>query len=360
MKSLNILLFDDVEENLREVQDLISKELGVKGKVEAYPLVRRETSKLGDPEPFEDIIERELRKRAEPVSLIVADRDLSRATDYRGLSEPTVRRAAERLAIPECGYARGESGDAISYLDIGEKREECIRLSLTPQDVFARKVVDIAEGFEWMKEQVPNVMQKMKGRQPSPAKILAELLGVPDQVEKISLFAVGDKNRLGDIPRLGKSSSDERARRLAYLLGYWLWDSVLFFPGLVVNEIAASSYLNISVEEFRKKDVASLFSAAKYLGPFSYARGPLWWRGRLDSLLGDFEDGNSLATTNLGREVAPCLCSVDPSIQAGFVCVLSNKPVSSKNSTGKLLWLPRGADLARVSRTMIDEFGPWL
>src|SRR5687768_8048521 len=39
-------------------------------------------------------------------TLIVADRDLSKTTGLTGLSESSVRRAADGLGIPECSYHR--------------------------------------------------------------------------------------------------------------------------------------------------------------------------------------------------------------------------------------------------------------
>jgi hypothetical protein len=361
MKELNILIFDDVERNLKEVQAAIKDQLKNEGTVEAFPLL--EAVKVdGDPEPYENALLRELKRREKLPTLIVADRDLSRATNYRGLSEPTIRRVADVLGVPECGYARGESVDATSYLEIGEKREECIRLSLSPPETFARNVIDLANGFRWIEERLPTILNVLKSQQASPAKIMAALLEVPNQAEKLALFAVGDKNRLGEIPRLKDVSGEERIRRLACLLGYWLWDSILFFPGLVVNSIAAASYLDIDPQEFDKPDVRELFSKAVYSGPFAAARGPLWWRANLDAIVGEagFTNGREFAESDLRRHILPSHCCVDGSTPAGFVCMLSNKPVSSKNSTGKLLWMPRGADLARVSRSMLDDLGPWL
>jgi hypothetical protein len=40
--------------------------------------------------------------------------------------------------------------------------------------------------------------------------------------------------------------------------------------------------------------------------------------------------------------------------------MLSEKPVSLKNSRGGLPWFPRGADLARVSKSKMEELEPWL
>jgi hypothetical protein len=45
---------------------------------------------------------------------------------------------------------------------------------------------------------------------------------------------------------------------------------------------------------------------------------------------------------------------------AGYYCMLRELPVSFENSKGGLPWFPRGADLARVSRSAYEQLGPWL
>ncbi len=74
---------------------------------------------------------------------------------------------------------------------------------------------------------------------------------------------------------------EKRNRHLSCLLGYWLWDSVLRYPGVVVNMVAASSDLNIEQEVFENEDdVRNCFSPALYDGPFKEAKGSMWWRTR--------------------------------------------------------------------------------
>lgn len=82
----------------------------------------------------------------------------------------------------------------------------------------------------------------------------------------------------------------------------------------------------------------------------------------LDDLVadGDVEDGRQLASHQLGQDIPRSRCCEDASIEAGYFCMLSEKPVSFKNSVGGLAWFPRGADLARISRSQDDELGAWL
>lgn len=359
--SLKLVLFDDNIEHRNAVLAALRATLGQGGTVEVF--------KPGVSGVKEGVFEARLEKDLQMAphlntNLIVADRDLSGySDDYRGLSESTVRRAADALGVPECGYARGERDDDDEYVKRGEIRESCIRLSRKPDDTtFARRVVAVAEGFQTITTKLAQI--KTPALRKSPGRMLAEVLGKPQYAEKISLYASGDHNRLGATAAVKSSQGDERNRRLACVLGYWLWDSVLRFPGVTVNEIAASSYLNIELTVF-KTDPAlrALFKPAVYEGPFADARlSPLWWRGLLDDLVSEANarDGRSFAEKALGRAVPPSQCCEDATKPAGYYCFLSEKPVSLENSKAGFPWFPRGADLARVAKSRYEEDEPWL
>lgn len=196
----------------------------------------------------------------------------------------------------------------------------------------------------------------------SPGRILAHILNKREYSDKIMLYASGDQHRMESVLRAARGRKEEMHRRLANLFGYWLWDSVLRYPGVVVNAIAASSYLNIHRDAFDAPDVQRLFDAARYCGPFSGAREALWWRGMLDDIIAAtrFRDGREYATSQLGREIGRSQCCEDPEIPAGYYCMLRREPVSLKHSKAGLTWFPRGADLARISDSKYEEVVPWL
>jgi hypothetical protein len=299
-----------------------------------------------------------------PIDLIVADRDLSSyAPDYTGLSESTVRRVADMVGVPECGYARGERADDDEYIKRGEQRESCIRLSRKPSDAaFAKHVVAVGNGFTEITKKLSEIMEPAARK--SPGRMLASVLGKPEYAEKISLFASGDQGRLGALAAVrGSKDAGERNRRLACVLGYWLWDSVLRFPGVVLNEVAAASYLNIRLDEFRQNErIRQLFAGTIYTGPFAAAKPTLWWRGMLDDLVAEAgaADGRVYAANKLGTAIARSECCEDASKPAGYYCFLSERPVSLENSKPGLPWFPRGADLARVCKSRYAEDEPWL
>jgi hypothetical protein len=162
------------------------------------------------------------------------------------------------------------------------------------------------------------------------------------------------------MPVRGANDEVTLKRRIPTALGYWLYDSVLRFPGIVVNEIAAASYLNIDAEQFRDRPrIQGLFSSALYQGPFADPKAPIWWRDKLDDLLqkAKAKDGRSLVHKVLKTTVKPCF---DGKKRAGYYCVVTGKPVSKENSRGQISWLPRGADLSRVRKDIYEELAPWI
>lgn len=355
-----IIVVDDVDENRKDVIHALTEAFGEKGEILAFmPGVGKLTSR-----PYEERLVADLNAQAQqPISLIVADRDLSALKPgYNGLSEPTVRRVADILGIPECGYARGDGDPDKLFLEEGEQAEASIRLRLLPQAGFAKTVLSIADGFAAIQARLAAAMGST--RDFSPAKVLAQILGKPEYADKISLYAAGDRNRLAALARLKRGEqATEGHRRLACFFGYWLWDSVLRFPGVVLNEVAASSYLNIRQDVFRDDPrVQEPFATAHYAGPFAEARGKLWWRGVLDDLVADsgYAGGREMSSKYVDRELPASECCEDPKKPAGYYCMLSNRPVSLENSVGGLSWFPRGADVARISRSKSEELGPWL
>ncbi len=354
---MKIILFEDSQGTAQEL--LLGLKSALAGKGEAS---------LFEPDPgarplgtYEARLEKELSlPQYRDASLIVVDLDLSKVEQYRGLSESTVRRVTDVLSIPECGYARGEDiGD--EFVRKAEQHEFSIAVSLKEGvEKFTRQVVSVAEGFVYIAEQLPTALEA-PGKK-SPGKLLATILGKPEYAEKTALYASGDQNRLASVLRIRETGGETR-RRFACLLGYWLWDSVLRYPGVVVNDVAASSYLNIKEDTFRSTPaVQALFEKARYRGPFAEAKGPMWWRGMLDDIVAGSgsADGREFAAGQLQQEILPSECCEDPTRPAGYYCMLSRKPVSLENSKTGLAWFPRGADLARVSARKYEELGPWL
>ncbi len=357
--SLRIVLFEDNSEPRDKVLGELKSKLAGNG--EAFPFdLDGEPGREG---VYQDRIENALL--ADPykdATLIVTDFDLSASRKYPGLSEQQVRAAANRLAVPECGYARSGKPSSDDFRRLSKQREASIVLDFEPgrEKHLAEQAVSVAEGFAFIDERLPMALNELK--RTTPGALMASILGKPEYADKIALYASGDQDRLVDMKKDDGENDKLYHKRLACALGYWLWDSILRYPGVLVNQVAASSYLNILEDDYNQSGVQALFAGALYGGPFAESGRQQWWRGMLDDIVADggFADGREFASNQLDTKVRRSQCSEEPAIPAGYYCMFSKKPVSLKNSRGGLPWFPRGADLARVGVSKMLELGPWL
>jgi len=359
--AIKIVLFEDDETIRAEVLAALKMRLGQRGDVMPFEGGLFQEADADRTRMYEERLRRILSSGVyEGATLIVADRDLSKSqeSNFGGLSVGSVASAAKRLAVPICSYARQpEMGE---YEWQGRWEEGHIVLGFSEgTDELARRAVLAAIGFSDITAGLPAVIKEKTNN--SVAKILASLLKKPQFTEKVKLYAVGDQNRLTEILDKGKSGS-QGVKVMGHFLGYWLWDSLLRYPGLFVNEIAAGSYLNIDGADFKEKSIQDIFAEALYAGPFADDRNPQWWRGILDDIVAGEKctDGLELAQKKINAAVKPSKCRVDPSKRAGYYCIISREPVSLENSKGGMSWFPRGADLTRISNDKYDEYGPWL
>jgi len=359
--NIKIVLFEDTQETQTEMLDALKRHLSEEDSVIAFGPEHLNESDEDKERMYQDRIESILKMPPyDNATLVVADRDLSKSqdSDFRGLSVNSVAAACKSLAIPVGSYARQpKSGSEYDWR--GRWDEGHITFSLSEgEDELARKAAIAARGFAAITANLPTV--EIKGKK-SPAKLLAALLGKPEYSDKIALYAVGDRNQLAVIPDENGQPQDE-IKEMSTFLGYWLWDSLLRYPGLFVNVVAAASYLNIETESFRLPEVQKIFSAAIYQGPFADNNAPQWWRGMLDDIVSNENcaDGLELVRKRVDARIGKSVCREDPSKPAGYYCIISREPVSLENSKGGLSWFPRGADLTRVSISMFEEYEPWL
>jgi hypothetical protein len=317
---------------------------------------------------YEDQLAAQLQsRRYAKLALIVTDRDLSRADRYPGLSEAVISRVAARLHIPVCVYASGKEDSVLEVLRSGGEG----RIILSSKDlvVMSRKVRVLADGFQALHCRVDEILSlKAKAQKyGGPASVLAELLEAPEVVDHLTLYARGDQRMISELMpmRRARAHVDSRAlesRRIALALGLWLYNSILRFPGVVVSSVAAASFLGIDVNQFAEEDVRGVFKRALYGGPFSDPADPRWWRHKLLELIANAKarNGRELAEKVTGRKIRPCLCGVNRRPPAGFMCVITETPVCESHSVAQVSWLPRGADLARVRKSVFEDIGPWI
>ena len=315
--------------------------------------------------PYEVRIANDLGSRLNRVALIVCDQDLSGIDSYVGLSETNVSAVADDRGLPMTLYARGKKPAGKELLKRLKTRkpwtERKVVLDLDGRDFagLADDSVVFYDGFRAIHDALNK--KKLSGRQ-SLAATMAEILGEPEIVNQLALYSSGDQQYLQNI--MPAATRKPAIRQASTAMGYWLWESILRFPGILVNEVAAASLLNIDAGVFvSDKEISDLFKTAKYHGPFSEARS-FWWRQKLQRILDEakVEDGLGLVKQKFPKKnrTRGCFCSVDHKKPAGFYCMVTEKPVSEGNSRGKIAWLPAGADLARVENTTFDQKASWL
>lgn len=352
-----VVLFEDDEINGARIAKAISRALPKNIRFQQF----EDEGPRAGAGAYEDLVHKQLATpKYSGLALLVTDRDLSKSQRYPGLSEAVISKVAARLAIPICIYAAGQADSVLQRQRSGG--DSRIILDSKDEDAMAHRVTIIVEGFIRIARSLysPKIGQLRRKAQ-GPATVLAGILGRPEIADHLSLYATGDQKMIAELMPV-RDVNDEVAlkKRIPTTLGYWLYDSVLRFPGIVVNEAAAASYLNIDLEQFRNGPrIQKLFRGALYEGPFADPKAPIWWRDKLDDLLqkARVEDGRVLVRKALKISVKQCL---DGRRRAGYYCVVSGNPVSKENSRGQISWLPRGADLSRVRQDIYDELAPWI
>ncbi|SDG77167.1 hypothetical protein [Janthinobacterium sp. YR213] len=354
MNNRTVLYFEDTPERAAEIQPALTKHLAGVATVEHF-----EATSDTD-EMFDARLEAEIRTRQDAgkdIVFIVSDADLSKVKYFKGLSDTNVRKVSTAAGIPSAYYSSNLTG--INFLKADQAGDGRILLDASDVDELAVEVDALVRGFINIAGNLAEIVKMDQGTRPQDTgALLANLLGRPDLANRVRLFISGDQRMGAEL----LSSPDHELRRQASIFGTWIYDSLLKYPGLVVNEVAAASYLNIAEDDFADPAVRSLFKAALYSGPFACESRSLWWRDQLDELLleADAEDGVAFVSSRIGKVVAQCKCSESGEAPAGFYCMVTKKPVSEEYSVGGISWFPPGADLARIVSTKYDELAPWL
>jgi hypothetical protein len=354
MNQPTVLYFEDTSAVVDEILPALAGLIGDVAAVEHF-VATKETD-----DTFDTRLEAEIHERqaaGKDIVMIVSDADLSRIPMFKGLSDTNVRKVSSVLGIPSAFYSSNLTG--LSFLKADQAGDGRILLDKSDVKNLAGEVNALVRGFMTITAALSAIKDSDQDTRPQDsAALLASLLGRPELENRVRLFISGDQRMGAEL----LSSPDHDVRRQSSIFGTWIYDSLLKYPGLVVNAVAAASYLNISLAEFEDSNIRSLFDGAAYEGPFACESRQLWWRDQLDELLleEDADDGAAFASIRTGRDVAPCKCSGSGEAPAGFYCMITKKPVSEEYSVGGISWFPPGADLARIVRTKYDELAPWL
>jgi len=349
----SILLFDDIQEELDQIKAELNNILRNSTEVVDFSPNSQPSGGESYDQYVSDWIE-ELAKTKD-VGLIACDKELGRYRTLPGFSATPVSAVAQQKGIPFCQYSRqagDEERDFANYNRLQRWSSEEITLEGIEPKSWAGQIAALFQGFQTIRNEY---QQGLVAR--TPAAALATILGRADEESRISLFGSGGQGFLIETLAFYDPEAPDKhlvTKRMPRVLGNWLYLSILRFPGIVLNEVAAASYLNINETDFANPAVQALFQDAKYKGPF-WELGPWWWRSLLDQNLDEAEsdDGKEIAAKH-DIEVAECL-DPDNGARSGFYCMLTRKPVSLENSRGGISWFPAGADLARIRKDKFDE-----
>lgn len=362
----SIILFEDDQNELPGILAALKKAFKDKADVIVFKAGTQNRAN----KTFETLLIGDLKPNLKSARFILCDQDLSRMEGYGGLSAETVTSVARIEGLSIGLYGRGNSD--IMADRVKQKRQFLERRfflefgSSSNLDAFCKEAVGIFDGCNQVHDFVEstifrNFRKNAKAKSGTPSSWMCELLERPEIQTRLSLYGAGDQQYLEGLATVDALKEPERASRIiSSELSYWLWESILRFPGILLNQVAVASFLNIDEQSFAKKEIQSLFKKALYKGPFSSVSSR-WWQDDLQALLNHngVKSGLEFAKSKGFSHVSRCKCSVDPKEDAGYYCMLSEKPVSFKNSMGKIPYFPPGADLARIANPEFAKVAPW-
>ena len=351
-----IVIFDDKDSEREELAEAVDS--ACEGSAEIVEFLGDSAPEHG--ESFETHITAWIDSAltGKSLGLIVCDKELGSYANLTGFSATAVASAAMQRGLPFCQFSRQAADDEREFERFKRLRQwsssEITLDGLEPKD-WAPQVGSLFAGFEFLRAEYDNVAPT----QNTPAAALAAILRKPESESRIALYGSGEQAFLKEILTFydpDQPDMDALQKRMPRILGNWLLLSILRFPGILVNLLAAASYLNVDPKAFLQEGVQQLFDRARYTGPFCELElGPWWWRSELDALLGEagWDDGRAYCD-KAGATVGPCL---DPHSgeRAGYYCMLTRAPVSASNSCGDISWFPSGADLARIRKDKFEQ-----
>jgi hypothetical protein len=356
-----VLLFEDSTEERPVIADALQRAMP-----KDVTVIPFEGGKTGNEGTYENRIRKHF-KALGGADFIICDQDLSQIPGYSGLSAQVIMGLAYAEGIPVALYSRGKEDFMTQRLKARRPfLERRFLLHLDDQnwdaEQFARKARIIFDGCQSVLGFLQKKLKKTsKPAGQTPAKWMSQLLDRPQIVNRLELYGSGDQQYLSWLVASGREDDHKQFTRvLAAELSYWLWDSILRFPGITVNKVAAASLLNLSPETWEKPEVQALFESAKYHGPFAVDK-KFWWRDELQAIVrkAAAEDGLAFVTAKGIKGAVRSSCRVKSEKTAGYYCMLSEEPVSREESVGNIPYFPSGADLARISRPEFKKVAPW-
>lgn len=304
-------------------------------------------------------------------ALVVTDYDLT-TKGLRGLFGVSIVAWSQMAAIPVGDFSRG-------HKDSLPKEPNLFELKVPPNDEEgAAFIAGIYRGFRDLDIALTRAEEELRDRR-SLAATLATVLGRPHLESQFALYMsrLGSANsslveRIRTLGTDGQHDTQAVQNLMRYVLGHVLANSVLRFPGPLLNDRALAAYCGTHLSE--ANTLAEVFQAASYTGPFS-SMGRSYWREDVDEVIdaleppettephASFADYNRVAVQHaLGRELARHDCDRCNGLKGGFWCPFTKRAVCERSdcSVPSSSWIPQGAQLTRVERDFYDELAPLL
>lgn len=303
---------------------------------------------------LEDRLAAYLDNRKE-IKLLVIDHDLSGFLNDK-LSEPVISIASHSSSIPLIRYARinRKSVDTLAdAIDAGS--EFSIKIDTKNPTEAAKKIINAYDGFSKIKSAIEALGydQISKG----PAHIIASITNAKTQEDNFWMYVSGasllkELVELNEVMIAQKLNDPQKNKlivdRLSYIIGYWFYNIVLTFPGVILNKTATSSYLHITEDDLESNQ--RIFEIAKYSGPFSLTE-EYWWKEKIDEILEQEEVDTGFELLAKNRIHVEKQAS-------GYYCIMTQSAISSEDSRS-LSWLPNGAILSKVDKNLYDQYAPF-
>jgi len=354
-----VLLFEDNEAKRKEIVGLLKAERNDVVIHEIDEDIAQRIVSSNEEVAFEEQLENSIKNDYPNTDLILVDHDLTRFKS--SLSEPVINSAALRNSIPVCRYHRRPQ-HAQDEINMHELTGSVFAITVKLDNTIAKEVLNILDGFKQLREAYIDLQEDDRNKGPSSS--VAKLLNKSGAASHLSMYTTGI-SFVTDLLKIKQTSAgspnikSELEKRFPYIYGYWLHNSILKFPGVILNEIATASYLNISLDKFNDSEIKDCFNKAKYDGPFSGVHD-YWWRLELDEILEEDRLIEVLKVCGITEEVEPCRCSVTGQAPAGYYDIFTHQPISLDASKGNLGWIPKGADLTRANIELYNELAPIL
>lgn len=299
--------------------------------------------------------------------LVVTDHDLT-SKGLTGLFGSSIVQWAQAEFIPVGDFSLGNPG-AISK----EPNHFEIRVPVTDGET-ANYILAVFRGFRDIRRLLMEMQDKDSKR--SPAAVIASILRRPKLESKLALYNLRPSAANAELfDGIHKGNTNNvRDKLLAYVVGHFLLNSVLKYPGILLKDEAFAAYLAIDCGQVN--EVAHIFSRALYAGPFKDL-GRFYWASDVDEIIDSLSSKHGLdeveyenfgaqnravVEAELGRALVRHSCARCNGEFGGFWCPMTRKTVCdhSNCSVSSNSWIPPGAKVCRIEIEFYEEWAPLL